>query len=537
MDKNNRTVTGYEKFCIKKGSTELFPFKDFDFVGKNVICLKCCQKFASKMSYRAHIGTDYCVRTYNGPNLVYLKFKNKTGKRNRKKNNLKSLEDLHGHDIKKNLLNPEMLNTLQTRKKCYSDAVLDRYKVKEKQVSNKNNEFSMKKPRGRPKKNIEIEPKKRGRPRKSGTPLDGNLSPCQNEKRLNDDSDSDEMFKKPKIVGVYSVDAYNNNIGKSEKLKSLSSKMKFLTECAWKIINDDKEKDLDINSYQNFLERYIKIPSSEKEENNLYLDVELISSNLKSLLKENQDWIQNFNKEEIDLILLKLEEKRNENKNKHKKTDFSGSVPNKGKENIECAGKQSIDEIEINILNNHFDENEKCEEIWVNDDNENYDSSSLPVILKNDSTSTNYEHIKKESTGEHIFEEDVETLTGNNMPSSVVPVNMHLNNLELNYVHNPAISCDVCGKQFASIGECKVHYSEHLAMANQANKEYLCKVCGHKCKIFKNFVKHLNSHNNVNINLMDDKISLKNFRCKICNRNYNYLRSFYSHVQTHINVI
>jgi len=167
--KNNNVKTGYEDTCIKKGAVKYLPFKDFDFIGKNVVCQKCCQKFASRMSYRAHIGTSICIRTYNGPNLVYLKYKNRNSRRLRKKNKNKLIDDLH-HDIKKNLLNPEMLNTLQTRNNCYSDIVHQRIKVKGKHSNNsnkkKNDYSSVKKPRGRPRKNIDIEPKKRGRPKK-----------------------------------------------------------------------------------------------------------------------------------------------------------------------------------------------------------------------------------------------------------------------------------------------------------------------------------------------------------------------------------
>jgi len=83
--KNNGIKTGYENFYIKKGNLNLFPFKDFDYINKKVVCLKCFQKFASKFSYKAHVGTVICVRTYNGPHPIYLKYKNRNIRQFRKK--------------------------------------------------------------------------------------------------------------------------------------------------------------------------------------------------------------------------------------------------------------------------------------------------------------------------------------------------------------------------------------------------------------------------------------------------------------------
>lgn len=93
MNKNNNVKTGYEKFYIKKGTTKLYPFIDFDFVGKHFVCQKCFNTFPSKIAYKDHIGTSICVKNKTYKNLTYLEEKNKMRRRRKfKENENKSVE-------------------------------------------------------------------------------------------------------------------------------------------------------------------------------------------------------------------------------------------------------------------------------------------------------------------------------------------------------------------------------------------------------------------------------------------------------------
>jgi len=338
LNKNNAIKTGYENFCIKKGTVKLFPFKDFDFIGKHVVCQKCCQKFASKMSYRAHVNTSICVRTYNGPNLVYLKYKNRSTKQKWKKNKTKSVED-NAHDIKKNLLNPEMLNTLQTRNNCYSDIVHQRNKVKEKQSnnSNKNDESLEKKPRGRPRKNIDVEPKRRGRPKKSNSvTIDGDSS-NSNDQSLNNNTESDEgELKKSKVISVCSTDdEYNNNVNETKKLQFFSSKMKILTDRFWKLVNTVWTKAKDTDGFQNPSKSRDQMQCIKEEkkndlavkENEIFFNIGILENELKFLFKQCKDRNEYSYTEELKLMLSKLNEKRNEyNQSNVKKTEMNNET-------------------------------------------------------------------------------------------------------------------------------------------------------------------------------------------------------------------
>lgn len=347
------------------------------------------------MSYCAHVGTDICIRTYNGPNLVYLKYKKKSRMLNQLKNNFNSSKYLHSQDINKFISNPELLCTLQTRNNCYPDSILEYRKIKKEKIdSNKKYEFPVKKCRGRPRKTIEVEPKKRGRPKKSNT-ITGSLNPSQNDKSLNYNPKTNKIkiepsFEtKPKLVHIIPLDAYNCKVDSSEKLKSLSSKMKFLIECAWKIINCDKEIYLDTSSYQVYFENFNHQTSNckEKGKKDLYIDTELLESNFKSLIKEYQGWNSYYDKEKLDFILTKLAEKRVEYEiNKQKMTDYSnGSATGNVKENILYVIPKIRDETELNIIKNDFGKKEKCEKLWLNDDHRYCVSSTLPLMINNNS--------------------------------------------------------------------------------------------------------------------------------------------------------
>ncbi|XP_026811332.1 probable serine/threonine-protein kinase DDB_G0283337 [Rhopalosiphum maidis] len=541
--KNNNIKTGYENFCIKKGTLKLFPFKDFDFIGKHVVCQKCCQKFASKLSYKAHVGTGICVRTYNGPNLIYLKYKNRNYRQVRKKNKKKFEEDFHGHDIKKNLLNPEMLNTLQTRNKCYSDITYQRNKVKDKPINN--DEPSVKKPRGRPRKNIinnnennNVELKKRGRPKKLIAV--GVDSSSQNDNSSSSNLEIDESEEPKKFSNCMADDAFNNNINDHGKLKSFSFKMKSLREKFWKIFkNDCKSKDVDINEYQ-YLVKYKSQCNEEKkgdlpaEEKEIFLKIEELENDIKLLSKQFQGKNEYSNNDELKLMLTKISDMRNEIKqSKLKKTDMKESIPDEGKENIQCTLKKKENETEIEMNNIDFDKNEKCIGFWLT--NSNTVSSTITIKMNDGCKSincTNVDNFKKESTSQDSFGDNLKTLTADKTPNITNSVNNHLNDLGLNYIYNPILNCRNCSKNFASIAEWKLHRSEHLV---KLNKSFLCKICGHRFKMYKNFTKHINIHKKTEQKkLYYDKKNSKALVCKICNRHYNYLRSYYAHIKTHI---
>ncbi|XP_025194386.1 uncharacterized protein LOC112594012 [Melanaphis sacchari] len=544
MYKNNSIKTGYENFCIKKGTLKLFPFKDFDFIGKHVVCQKCCQKFASKLSYKAHVGTGICVRTYNGPNLIYLKYKNRNYRQVRKKNKRKFEEDFHGHDIKKNLLNPEMLNTLQTRNKCYSDITHQRNKVKEKSIndSDKNNdEPSVKKPRGRPRKNIvndDNELKKRGRPKKfDAAAVD---SSSQNDNSSSSNMEMDESEEPKKYSYCRADDAFNNNINDHGKLKSLSLKMKILSKKFWKIFkNECKPKDVDINEYQYPTKHKTQCNEEKKgdlqaEEKEIFLKIEELENDIKLLSKQFQGKNEYSSNDELKLMLTKISDMRNEIKQcKLKKTDVKESIPDEGKENIQhTLKKKENEETDIEMDSIDFDKNEKCVGLWLTNSNT---VSSTKTIKMNDGCKsincTNVDNLKKESTSQDSFGDNLKTLNVDKTPNITSSVN-HLNDLGINYIYNPILNCRNCSKNFTSIAEWKLHRSEHLV---KLNKSFLCKICGLKFKMYKNFTKHVNIHKKTEQKkLYYDKKNVKNLICKICNRQYNYLRSYYAHIKTHI---
>lgn len=556
--KNNSIKTGYENFCIKKGTLKLFPFKDFDFIGKHVVCQKCCQRFASKLSYKAHVGTGICVRTYNGPNLIYLKYKNRNYRQVRKKNKKKFEEDFHGHDIKKNLLNPEMLNTLQTRNKCYSDITHQRNKVKEKPIDNSdksNGEPPVKKPRGRPRKNIinnnDVELKKRGRPKKFNAVAVDSLSQNDNSSSQNDNSSSsnlelDDPEESKKIIHCTNCradDALNNNVNDHGKLKSLTYKMETLSKKFWKIFkNEYKPKDIDINEYQYPTKHKTQCNEEKKgdlpvEEKDILYKIEELENNIKLLSNQFQD-SDEYSNDELKLMLTKISDMRNEIKqSKLKKTDVKESIPDEGKENIQLTLIKKENETGIEMNNIDFDKNEKCIGLWITNSNT---VSSTITIKMNDSCKpincTNVDNLKKESTSQDIYGNNLKTLTTDKTPNKTPNItnsfNNHLNDLGLNYIYNPILNCRNCSKNFTSIAEWKLHRSEHLV---KLNKSFLCKICGLKFKMYKNFIKHINIHKKTEQKkLYYDKKNVKNLVCKICNRQYNYLRSYYAHIKTHI---
>lgn len=587
LNKNRSIKTGYEHFCLKKGTVKLFPFKDFDFIGKHVVCQKCCQKFASRLSYRAHVGTDVCVRTYNGPNLVYLQYKNRNCRQTRKKNKNKPVKDSLSHDIKKNLLNPEMLNTLQTRNNCYSDIVHQRNKVKQKIVNSsiKNEEPSVKKRRGRPRKIIEVEPKKRGRPKKLNVVTDDSSN--NNSNSLDNSLESnDTSYKIGRIVSVHSVtdkssqinnsldnnlklDTHQNNdtekqIGKIVSVRSVADNMssqnlnqydsKFQRFRNFKSNSSEKKLTTIINvhsvadtynnnvdeiwkqnalfsKYKILTDRYCKLVIADHEEEEksdgsgkeLFYKLDVLENDLKLNCEQFEEINVYMYSREIDSMLLKIDEKRNELKNTLKKTDMnSGSTTNKGKENIQCTIKKNEDEIEINKID--FDQNDQCIGVWINDGN------GTPTMVLEDNCDSieclDSEDIKKKSASDDDFEE---TSTDNS--TQLCPHSAHrLNNVNLNYFCSPPLKCKICGRNFASIAEWKMHHSEHLTMVND---KFLCKICGLKFKMYKNFVKHINDHRKNEQNIIKKQPKDKDFPCKKCPKKYNLLKSYFDHIKTH----
>lgn len=542
LEKNNSIKTGYENFCIKKGTVKLLPFKDFDFIGKHVVCQKCCQKFASKMSYRAHVSTNICVRTYNGPNLVYLKYKNRNIKQKWKKNKTKSVEDIHAHDIKKNLLNPEMLNTLQTRNNCYSDIVYQRNKVKEKPInsSNKNDEPFVKKPRGRPRKNVDIEPKRRGRPKKPNSVIVDVDSSSQDDNNLNNTESDEAKLKGPRIVSVCSVDdEFNNNVNETQKLEFFSSKMKILTDRFWKLVNTVWTQVKDTDGLQNSSKNHEQILYNKEEEKDklavkeseIFQNIEILENDLKFLFKQCKDKNEYSYTEELQLMLSKLNEKRNEyNQSKLKKTEMNnGTTTDKGKENIQCALRKNEDEIEKNTNKKET----RVVETWLNNDKMDTVSPSMSVISNDNCESNNcidVINLNDDSTSLDSFEKNTKTYTEEVTMNCMSSIKNHLNKLDVNYLYGSTLVCKMCNKHFESVVEMKMHRFEHL---NMANKKLLCKICGLKFKEFKNFVKHVNQHGKSERNSTHFKKNSTILKCKICNKQFDLLVSYYSHIKTH----
>lgn len=547
MDRNNSIKTNYENFCIRKGNLKLLPFKDFDFIGKQVVCQKCCQKFASKMSYRAHIGTDICIKTYNGPNLVYLNYKSRNCKQTRKK--YKYNNDLNNHDIKKNILNSEMLNTLQTRNNCYSDNIIyQRNKVKEKQVnsnsssSTKSDDLSVKKPRGRPKKTINVEPKKRGRPKKfnavtgssssqSDNSIDSNLESCVTVNTpLTVNADTNNVNK-------YNIGTHDVNVEKKQKLQNT---MAILTEEYWKLIGAVciPDKDIIDRIHKISNEHHDETQNTKEEkttdllfnEKEICLKLETLENELKSLSNQFEEIFEFTYEDELESMLSKIIEKRNEYKqHKLKKTCINnGSTTNKGKENIQL--ERNEEDTEINKMNIDFDQNEK--NVWLNNENKgNISPTTITVILNNSDIDdcesiecADIDELNSNSTNMDNFGEILETITEDettNFTKSAY-TNMKKNS-------DFKLFCKFCGERYASIAEWKMHISVHLSIIGN---KFLCNICGHKFNVRKNFLKHLSMHNK-QIDLTSDKIHLKNLECNICHRQYYYLRSYYDHLKTH----
>ncbi|VVC43019.1 Hypothetical protein CINCED_3A015712 [Cinara cedri] len=509
FEKNNSIKTGYENFCIQKGTLKLLPFKDFDFIGKHVVCQKCCQKFASKMSYRAHVGTDICIKTFNGPNLIYLKYKNRNCKQTRKTNKkAKFMDDLNSHD-KKNILNPEMLNTLQTRNNCYSDNIINqRNKIKEKQINSTDKKYdpSATKPRGRPKKIIDGEPKKRGRPKKFNAVTGSGSSQSDNSIDNNLENDLTEV-KTPTIITV--GDTYNVNVTETQELQYV---MDILTDRFWKLMGAVWKPDTDIigtiykipnghhNETQNIKEEFsTDLLVNEKE---IIPQLESLENDIRLLSNRFEEINEFSNEEELESMLSKLTEIRNEYKEqKLKKTVGINNVSttDKGKENIECAIKNNEDDTEISK-----NKNEKG--IWLNNDNRGNISSSTITVILNSS---------------NINDESMECIDIKEIKSE--PTNYQLISVR-------ELACRYCGKNFASIAEWKMHNSEHLTNFIP-RKKYLCKICGHKFKVRKNFMKHLNVH--AKLDRTDTKIHYKSLKCGVCHKQYNYLCSYFAHMKTH----
>ena len=122
--KNNSIVTGYENFYLEKDNVKLYPTKDFDFIDKNVVCQKCFQQFASRLSYIDHVGTDICVKTCDGPNPVYLKSKKRRTCRQVRKKNKKSLIAVVPRAIDQSEKETHLLRQVINAIKCMCSSLL-----------------------------------------------------------------------------------------------------------------------------------------------------------------------------------------------------------------------------------------------------------------------------------------------------------------------------------------------------------------------------------------------------------------------------
>ncbi|XP_025407664.1 uncharacterized protein LOC112681631 isoform X2 [Sipha flava] len=514
--KNNSIVTGYENFCLEKDNVKLYPTKDFDFIDKNVVCQNCYQQFDSRLSYIAHVGTDICVKPCKEQNLMYLKTKKQRKCRQvRKKNKKKSMEDIHSYDLKKNLLNHEMLNTLQTRNKCYSDYVLSPPKIvraKRGNSSKDNDEPLVKKPRGRPKKNIAAEPKKRGRPKKIKAQI------------ANDET----LFKTPLLVS--NIDEPSNSNVKVGRKETLSVSMKNVTEKFWKIFNTDWKHDIEGNEKSFGHHNPMELPKEKNDSSivkDIYLNLEGLKNDLKLLREQLLQGKNKRYKSQLESMLSKLEEKYSEfNYNELKKNDMENNLmTNKGKENIDHCLIENINDETLVDVNEIIDDDEKCIGKWLNNDMRDQVAPTISIIMNdgcetiktneyieeehfNDNLTIEYvndEHFEEDMTIEYLnvddliskdsFEENLETLTNDINQNSSSLDHSDLNNDDLNYMYNPILGCKICGSCFVSIAEWKMHRSEHLALLE--NKNCLCKICGLKFKIFKNYLNHINTHSKI----------------------------------------
>lgn len=529
-NRNNNITTGYENFSIKKGTVKLFPLKDFDFIGKHVVCQKCCQTFASKMSFRAHVGTSVCVRNYNGPNLVYLNYKNRSFRRIRKKRE-KLVEDLP-HDMKKNLLNPEMLNTLQTRNNCYSDIVHQRNKVKEKQRNGfyKTDDSSEKKPRGRPKKTINLKPKKpkkRGRPKKLNNSI----------QKDNNVESNETQSKESSSVSICSTDdAYNNNINETSHIKELFSRLKFMVEQSWKLVNTEWNQTKDTNGHQcpdkhnDQLLRNTEDKEailSKREKNKLRI-IELVKIDLRSMAKKIQEInelsLKKEFKDDLELLLSKLNEKQTEymcRQSKPKNTDMNNEITaDEGKENLHC----------INETDNETDSTDIDSETYSDHELQNVKDSIERYLKHKENILSRLECIIRKKSEDELRVNNSFISKDNSEKSDDIT---NLSDNHLNDVDERLLICRICNSNFASIAEWKMHNSEHIA---KKSNNFLCKICGHRFKMYKNYIKHISDHGVVDQEpkINGDKKYSKKLTCASCGRQYNYLKSYFAHVKTHI---
>lgn len=412
-----------------------------------------------------------------------------------------------------------MLNTLQTRNNCYSDVIHLRNKSKEKpgSSSNKSNEPLVKKPRGRPRKIIETETseptKKRGRPKKHNTVVVVN-NPRQHDSNLNNNTETSNNSIMDRSLN--SEDAFNNNYSEERK-RELTAKMKFLTHRFWTLASNDWKIERKSVENSNSTEE-IKLEVMSVKEQEVVDNIDRLENDLRMLYKQFQNRSELCFDEEIESMLSKLIEKREDFiKGKCLRTDINnGLSTNKGKENIECTVKPIKDENKIN-----YTKNDKNIEVWLSNDN-------ISAILNDNSERSGCSDVE-DLPSKINFENNLNTLRKEISSSCSNLVANHMSGVDFNYSRNTLLGCKICGKVFASIAEKKIHRSEHMAMVN---KKFLCKICGHKFKVLKNYIKHVTIHRNRERKAVANNES-KNFKCKMCDKQYNYLRSYYAHVKTH----
>lgn len=453
---------------------KLYPFKDFDFVGKDVVCLKCYQIYISKCSYKAHIGTDTCVISPNPPNDVYLLFKNRPG---RKKYTNKPVIDFFG-DVSKIISVSEATNGRRTRNGCYLDDFHQRIKVKEKRV--KNVEPHVKKPRGRPRKNVVAEQKKQDQPKQ----LNSEIANTPNKSSFIRYRTKDETVFKNSLPFLSDIvfDAYYSNIG-DKTLRIMCSKLKMLARKFWYAFNPHWAKKVIASNLENGEQTLEK-----KEENNyaiyinnIHFDLGRFINNVKALIEMLHGPYTQPIKIHFELMLCKINEKHCElkliePKNTHMNSDLTTV---KGKEYI---------------LYNNINEN-------------------MSMMDEENSTSND------------ILEIKLETLTEDTTQICTNSVQSHLINLDLNHIHSSIFECKTCEKYFDSVAEWKMHHAGHAGVTSQT---CLCKICDLEFKEYKNYENHISTHHS------EDTDKAKMFKCKKCHKQYNFLALYYGHIKTHV---
>jgi len=347
--------------------------------------------------------------------------------------------------------------------------------------------------------------------------------------------ESDEtQSKESSSVSVCSTDdAYNNNINETPHIKELLSHLKLIVEQSWKLLSTEWNQTKDTNGHQcpdkhndqllcNTEDKQAII--SKREKNKLRL-IELVKIDLRSTIKRIQEMNEiSFKKdfkEDLELLLSKLNKKQVEyRQSKSKNTNVNNELTaDKGKENMHC----------INETDNETDSTDGDTETYSDYELQNVEDSIERYLKHKENILSRLEHIVRKKSEDELRVNNSFILKDNSeKPDDITnSSDNHLNDVER------LLTCRICNSNFTSIAEWKMHNSEHIA---KKSNNFLCKICGHRFKMYKNYIKHISGHGVVD---QEPKINrykkyYKKLTCASCGRHYNYLKSYFAHVKTHI---